>query len=190
MTYGESLKALYAKAAETESMEGTVKYEYTASPDDAAEYRNSSARNFIAVMVLLLAGSVVVIVLGAVFDKGLLLGSGVGILIVSAVPFAVYIAAFVKAKKRSSAFDEVTLSFNVYGVVMRMSSALDCAVFVYAWNDFDSLIEYKKVVAGVKNGLALIFPKRVFSQEEFEAFRRFSYAGAGKKCVYKNFNKI
>lgn len=188
MAYLESLSAMNERAARIESMEGTVKLKYKEEPDDAKNYTGGVKKRFILLTSIVCISLVVMLAAGiALSSSPLYIFSGT-MLLFEFVFVAIVIVGIRKNKSlENKHLDDVELAFNVYGVVFRMCSDIRYAVFAYEWNDFESITEYDKVLVGVKQNVAYIFPKRVFTEEEYNKFRRFSYAAIGRKCVYKNF---
>lgn len=189
MTYEDSLSALNAKAAEVEAMEGTRSYCYTLMPEDINEYTVSALRRFFIVMIAITLLCVALLIFYVVrCDYGYIAMFATCIVVFGL--FALFMLfCMLRSKKRNANNQaEVKLSVNSYGIVMRTVSQRISSVYVLAYTDFDNIVEYKKVVVGLRQGLAYVIPKRIFSQEEFDIFRRFSYASIGKRCAYKNFN--
>ena len=190
MAFEDNAKTLYERAAWMESMEGTIKYSYKEEPDDIANYTGGAKKRVAALIAAMVAMCIVLLTVGIVRQSIALMGLAVTLLVILIIFASIFAAGMRKGKLLNDKhLDDVELAFNAYGVVFRLSSDLRVAVFAYEWNDFESIIEYDKVLVGVKQNVAYIFPKRVFSEEEYNIFRRFSYAALGKKCVYKNFKQ-
>lgn len=188
MSFEETSKGLYERAAWMESMEGTIKYNYKEEPDDAENYTGGAKQRFITLSAVIILSMIVVLIVGIVIHSEVLIAFSATILVFWLTFCIIFIRGLKKNKTLNDKhLDDVKLAFNAYGVVFRMCSDLRSAVFAYEWNDFESIVEYDKVLVGVKQNVAYIFPKRVFSEEEYNKFRRFSYAAIGKKCIYKNF---
>ncbi len=188
MALNEMSKSLFSLALETEQREGTIKIEYHESPDDRRNFVKATKTRLIVFLVVFVSVFAALILFVAVIglkEWSFALG---GFAIAIAVILITVILSL--PKKSSEIFlDEVSLSFNDYGVVIRACNGIRSTVQVMKWSDFELIVEYPLVTVGQLNGLAYIFPKRVFTQEEFEKFRLFAFAAAGKKCKFKNFKK-
>lgn len=191
--FGETEKKLYERAAFIEGMEGTVKREYTTQPDDVKNSgATSSIKKFLVIAAVFTVVSLVLFIYGIIEEKGFLTGAALGFFIFMIIIALFFTLSIVNIKKNLTNIhnEEVVLSFNAYGVVMRIASDVHLAVYAYEWKEFESITEHEKALVAIKQGLSYIFPKRVMTEEEYEKFRRFSYASLGNKCFYKNFKQI
>lgn len=185
--YEETLGELEKKAAWIEGLEYTTSYEYTTQSEDTAEYFSSATKRLLCVYGVMSVIFLIILIVGLVLSDPWVTALGVAATVFFVLFLILYFINIKKAQKRKPMLDEVKFSFNAYGIVMRVCNARRYSVYAYEWNDFEQIIEYKRVVVGIKEGIAYIFPKRIFSSEEFERFRKMSFDGAGKKCLYKNF---
>ncbi len=187
MQYDETLVALEDRAKWIEGLEYTTHYTYTTQKEDVDEYLSSASKRLFGVFGIASLMMAIGLVIGIIFKNPWLTGLCGSALIFFGLFTSFYLFGMIKAKKRENSTEEVKLSFNAYGIVMKICSKLRSAVYAYEWNDFEQIMEYKKAAVGIKDGLAYIFPKRIFSAEEYERFRNLSFAAASKKCFYKNF---
>ncbi|MCH5163385.1 MAG: YcxB family protein [Clostridiales bacterium] len=188
MALEDKQKELYERAARIEEMEGTVKYAYKEEPDDAVNYTGAAMKRFILIMAVIFVGFAVVLAVGIILHSDTLVCFSVAMLVF--VLF--FVIFFIRGMRKNKSLtdkhlDDVELAFNSYGVVFRVCNDIRTAVYAYEWKEFESITEYEKVLVGIKQNLAYIFPKRVFSEEEYNRFRRFSHTAIGTKCIYKNF---
>ncbi len=189
--FEEAEKKLYERAAYIESLDGTVKREYTTSPDDAKNVNTATVKRFFVLIAIALIMSIAFLIFGIVIHESIVIGVWSGLAVVLLFLTLFFWSLMRKSSKNMSAVhsEEVKIAFNAYGVVMRVCSDIRFAVYAYGWNDFENITENDKTLVGVRQGLAFIFPKRVMTEEEFEKFRRFSFASLGNKCLYKNFKQ-
>lgn len=188
MSFEDTEKGLYERAAWIEGLDGTVKCSFMAEPDDAANYNKATRKEFIIIAITMFALCIILLTVGILLDKTLLISISTAFLIFWIIFMAAIVRGIVKSKAiNDQHIDEVKLAFNAYGVVFRVCNDIRTAVYAYEWQEFESISEYEKIIVGVRQNMAYIFPKRVFSEEEYNKFRRFSFAAIGKKCFYKNF---
>ena len=188
MAFEDTQKELYERAARIEEMEGTIKLVYKEEQGDATDYTGGAMKRFSLLMAVIFVGFVVVLVMGIVLSQDTVVYFSVTMLAFVLLFVIIFLRGIRKNKSLTQKhLDEVELAFNSYGVVFRVCSDIRTAVYAYEWKEFETITEYEKVLVGVKQNIAYIFPKRVFSEEEFNIFRRFSHAALGTKCFYKNF---
>lgn len=190
--FEESEKKLYERAAFIEGMEGTVKREYATQPDDVKNSgATSSIKIFLVISSIFAIGSLALFLYGIIEKKGFVTGAALGFFIFMFIIALFFVLSIINIKKnfKNVHSEDVVLSFNAYGVVMRIASEVRLAVYAYEWKEFESITENEKTLVAIKQGLSYIFPKRVMTEEEYNKFRRFSYASLGNKCLYKNFKQ-
>lgn len=187
--FDESEKKLLERAAYIENIDGTVKREYTTDPDDASDMNKGNIKMFFGAIAFLLVAEVGLLVYGIIYNDSLIIGlsSGFFVVLLFLTLFFFYLLRISKKNVKVVYLDEVKLAFNSYGLTMRVCGALSHCVYAYAWTDFENISENKRSLVGIRQGKAYIFPKRVMTEEEFNKFRRFSFAALGTKCLYKNF---
>ena len=188
MAFTDKQNELYERAARIEEMEGTIKLVYKEAPDDATNYTGAAFKRLVLLTVILFVGFVVLLVVGIILSQTALVYFSVTMLAF----LLLFVIIFLRGMRKNKSLvekhlDDIELAFNSYGVVFRVCSDIRTAVYAYEWKEFESITEYEKVLVGVKQNIAYIFPKRVFSEEEYNRFRRFSHAAISTKCIYKNF---
>lgn len=187
MQYNEAVSKLEERAQWIEGLENTVRYTYSTQQSDTLEYVTSSTKRVIGIFGILALITAVIAAVGIVLDSIWIFSICLCACVYTLGVVVFFALGMKKAKKREYIPEEVSLCFNAYGISMRVCSKCKSSVYAYEWNDFEQITEYKKVTVGIKEGVAYVFPKRVFSADEYELFRNMSYASAGKKCFYKNF---
>ena len=188
MSYESALNELNGKAEWIEGLEGTISGSYTTDKEDVAEYFSSSNKRFVVMFGIITLVAAIALAVGLAFDIDLLTSISAGALLFFGIFTLFYVFAMLEgAKNRKYNSCEVKLSFNAYGVALRECDNLKSLVCAYHWNDFENIIEYKKIAVGIKEGVAYIFPKRAFTKKEFDLLKKYAYAVAGKKCMFKDF---
>ncbi len=187
MQYNEAVSKLEERAQWIEGLENTVRYTYSTQQSDTLEYVTSSTKRVIGIFGILALITAVIAAVGIVLDSIWIFSICLCACVYTLGVVVFFAFGMKKAKKREYIPGEVSLCFNAYGISMRVCNERISSVYAYEWNDFEQITEYKKVTVGIKEGIAYIFPKRVFSADEYELFRKMSFASAGKKCFYKNF---
>ena len=188
MAFEDRQNELYERAARIEEMEGTIKLVYKEERDDIANYEGGASKRFLILAIVLTVVSLGLLIWGILEHLYILIAIASGVLFMIIFTAAMFARGIFKIKSQNDApLDDVELAFNSYGVVFHMCNDIRTAVYAYEWKEFESITEYEKVLVGIKQNIAYIFPKRVFSEEEYNRFRRFSHAAIGTKCIYKNF---
>ena len=188
MAFEDRQNELYERAARIEEMEGTIKIAYKEEPEDLKNYFLSAYKpRIIALSFLMLLCVVGCIGYGLRGDAQMLEAEAI-LFIFVVVLLIVTILKMKQYNKFVSQCDKI-LSFNSYGIVQRGCGEKSSSIYAYEWSEFDRINESRKLLVGISKGRAFVFPKRIFAEEEYNRFRRFSNAVIGQNCYYKNFKK-